>query len=418
MQVLIPVVSQNRRVMHMNSDFVEKLAVETESRIVLLVMDGLGDIPADGKGTPLEEALTPNLDKLASEGVLGQFDPVAPGITPGSGPAHLALFGYDPVANNVGRGILSAFGIDFDLTERDVAARVNFCTIDSNGSITDRRAGRISDDENKRVCAKVLASVKTPAGVELFLSTESQHRALLVVRGEGLSDKLGDTDPQMTGVPPLEVKALVPEAEGAATALRDILKQVKRVLADEKKSNMMLLRGYSGFKRLPSMKNRFGLNACAIAEYPMYRGLAKLVGMHVLPPYRDFQDAVAVLKANWSAHTFFFVHVKKTDSYGEDGNFEAKKHIIEDVDKTIVPGIVSLNPDVLVVTGDHSTPWSMKAHSWHPTPVLMRGKLVRRDRCTRFSETECQTGGLGRLPLVDLMPIALSCAGKLVKFGA
>ncbi|MFH1892158.1 MAG: 2,3-bisphosphoglycerate-independent phosphoglycerate mutase [Candidatus Zixiibacteriota bacterium] len=399
-------------------DLIEKLAAENNSRIVMLVMDGLGDIPADGHGTPLQEAATPNLDKLAAEGVLGQFDPIAPGITPGSGPAHLGLFGYDPVENNVGRGILSAFGIGFDLTEKDVAARINFCTLDSSGNVTDRRAGRISDDENRRICEKIKSKLRTPAGIEFFLETESQHRGLLVIRGNDLSDQIADTDPQQTGVPTHEPKPLAAEADHTSKVLMEILQQVRQILSDEEKANMILLRGYSGFKQLPSMQKRFGVKACAIAEYPMYRGLATLVGMTVQPPYTDFDDAIAVLKSKWKEFTFFFLHVKKTDSYGEDGNFESKKQVIEDVDKVIVPGIMAMKPDVLIVTGDHSTPWSMKAHSWHPTPVLLHSKLVRRDKSDRFSEIECQTGGLGRLPLVNLMPIALSCAGKLAKFGA
>jgi 2,3-bisphosphoglycerate-independent phosphoglycerate mutase len=396
----------------------EELVIQNDSRIVMLVMDGLGDIPAGGHETPLEEAVTPNLDRLAKEGILGQFDPIAPGITPGSGPAHLGLFGYDPVANNVGRGILSAFGIGFDLTHKDVAARVNFCSLDSAGNVTDRRAGRISDDENRRICEKVRKAIKPPSGTEFFIETVSQHRALMVIRGENLSDEIADTDPQQIGVPPHDPKPLSAEADRTSKALSDIVRQIKDILSDEERANMILLRGYSGFRQLPSMETRFGLKACAIAEYPMYRGLAKLVGMTVKEPYKDFGDAVNMLKANWNDYTFFFIHVKKTDSYGEDGNFEMKKQIIEKVDKTIVPGIVSLKPDVLIVTGDHSTPWSIKSHSWHPTPILLHSERVRRDNTDAFSETACQSGGLGRLPLIHLMSIALACAGKLAKFGA
>jgi 2,3-bisphosphoglycerate-independent phosphoglycerate mutase len=402
----------------MKQNLIESLAQKTDSKIVMLVMDGVGDIPADGHGTPLQEANTPNLDTLAKEGILGQFDPIAPGVTPGSGPAHLALFGYDPVENNVGRGILSAFGIDFDLTERDVAARVNFCTLDSGGNVTDRRAGRISDDVNRKACNKIKNNITLPQGLELFLETESQHRAMLVIRGDGLCDQLTDTDPQHTGVPPLEPSALTPDAEQTSSILKNILGQVRDILADEEKANMILLRGYSGFRVFPTMEDRFGLKACAIAEYPMYRGLAKLVGMNVRPPYSGFENAITVLNENWDEHTFFFLHVKKTDSYGEDGNFDGKKDIIEQTDQIIVPGIAALKPDVIIVTGDHSTPWPMAAHSWHPTPVLLHGELIRRDRTEAFSEIDCQRGGLGRLPLVNLLPIAMACAGKLAKFGA
>ena len=304
------------------------------------------------------------------------------------------------------------------MTEKDIAARVNFCTLDANGNITDRRAGRIPDEENRRLCEKIKDNLKHPAGIEFFMETVSQHRALFVIRGEKLSDQIGDTDPQVTGVPPLDPKPLSSDSEHTAGVLKEILDQIRHILADEKRANMILLRGYSGFRKFRSMEDRFGLKACAIAEYPMYRGLAKLVGMAVLPPYKNFADAVSIMKRNWNDYTFFFLHVKKTDSYGEDGNFESKKHVIEEVDKIIVPGIEALDPHVLIVTGDHSTPWSMKSHSWHPTPVLMHGKLVRKDRTEKYSEIECQQGGLGRLPLVNLLPIALACTGKLAKFGA
>ncbi len=402
----------------MQPGLVEQLIIRNDSKIVLLVMDGLGDIPAGGHQAPLEEAATPNLDQLAEDGTLGQFDPIAPGITPGSGPAHLALFGYDPTVNDIGRGLLSALGIDFDLTEKDVAVRINFCTLDPDGNVTDRRAGRPPDSENRRLCQKIREKIVLPDGIEFFLETESQHRAVLVIRGDNLSDQIGDTDPQNVGVPPLDQKPLSPEAERSVAILGSIIDQVSIILSDEKQANMILLRGYSGFRRLPSMEERFGLKACAIAEYPMYRGLAKLVGMTALPPYKDFDDSISILSRQWNNYTFFFLHVKKTDSYGEDGNFEAKKQIIEKVDKTIVPGIQTMAPDVLIVTGDHSTPWIMKAHSWHPSPVLMHGILVRKDRSEKFSEIECQSGGLGRLPMINLIPIALACAGKLAKFGA
>ncbi len=387
-----------RKGTNVNEALIETLAVKTKSKIAMLVLDGLGDIEAEGLRTPLDLAQTPNLDRLAEHGVLGQFDPIAPGITPGSGPAHLGLFGYDPVQNNVGRGILSAFGIDFDLTDRDVAARVNFCKIDSTGKITDRRAGRPPDAENRRLCAKVLDKIEPPDGIELFLETESQHRAVMVIRGEDLSDQIGDTDPQKTGVPALDPEPKVSDAQRTAQVLRTIIKQTREILSDEKQANMIILRGCSGFRRLPSMKKRFGLDACALAEYPMYRGLAKLVGMTVLPPYSDFSNAIDVLRREWEKYTFFFIHVKKTDSYGEDGNYEGKKRVIEEVDRLLVPFITELKPEVLAVTGDHSTPWSLKAHSWHPTPILLHGKTIRRDKSRRFSETECQTGGLGRLP--------------------
>jgi 2,3-bisphosphoglycerate-independent phosphoglycerate mutase len=402
----------------MKADLIRQQVKKTDSKIVFLIMDGLGDIPAQGKDTPLAEAETPNMDKLAERGCLGLCDPIAPGLTPGSGPAHLSLFGYDPVKNNVGRGLLSAFGLDFDLDPMDLAMRGNFCTIDEDGNVTDRRAGRIPDETNREACQKILDNIKLPDGVELFLRTESQHRVLVVMRAHGLSDQVEETDPQATGVPPNEPRAHNADAEKTERLLSDMLQQIKEILKDNHPANMVLLRGYSKPLSLPTFNERYKLDAVAIAEYPMYRGLARLVGMNVLPPYKDFNDCLSRLKKAWDDNDFFFVHVKKTDSYGEDGNFENKKKIIEEVDKTIVPGVTALNPDVLVISCDHSTPWSMASHSWHPVPVLMVAESIRTDRCTKFTELDCQSGSMGRNLSTSLMPLALAHAGKLEKFGA
>jgi len=402
----------------MASDIIARLARQSDSKIVFLVMDGLGDIPADGRDTPLAEAKTPNLDRLAKEGTLGLCDPISPGLTPGSGPAHLSLFGYDPIQNEVGRGLLSAFGLDFDLKPGDIAMRGNFCTLDNEGKVSDRRAGRIGDDVNQATCEKILRNIKAPKNYELFLKTESQHRVLVVLRGPNLSDQLAETDPQATGVPPHHPKAQANEAAETEKILVDILAQIKSILKEDHPANFVLLRGYAKLLRLPTFSERYKLKALAICEYPMYRGLAKLVGMTVLPPYKNFEDGIEKLKSHWKDYDFFFFHVKKTDSYGEDGNFENKKKIIEEVDKQIVPALRQLDPDVLVVTCDHSTPWSMKGHSWHPIPVLFKSKLDRPDDCRAFSEAECLKGSFGRHLSMHLMPLALAHARKLEKFGA
>jgi len=383
-----------------------------------LVMDGLGDIPADGKDTPLAEAHTPNMDALAKAGTLGLCDPIGPGLTPGSGPAHLSLFGYDPIENNVGRGLLSAFGLDFELQPGDLAARGNFCTLDADGNVTDRRAGRIPDEANKAACKLIEDNIELPDGVQLFLRTESQHRVLVVLRGHGLSDNVAETDPQAVGVPFLEPTALTPNANKSERILKNILTQIREILKDNHPANYVLLRGYANPLELKSFKRKYKMNSLAICEYPMYRGLAKLVGMETLPPYSSFDDGVTKLKRHYPDFDFFFFHVKKTDSYGEDGNFEQKKHVIEEVDKIIVPELVKLNPDVLVITCDHSTPWSMKAHSWHPIPVLFKTKLDRPDNCQVFSEQECLKGSFGRHHSTSLLPQALGYAGKLEKYGA
>ncbi|HDS01121.1 MAG TPA: 2,3-bisphosphoglycerate-independent phosphoglycerate mutase [candidate division Zixibacteria bacterium] len=402
----------------MGTDIISDLAKKTDTKILYLIMDGLGDIPADGHDTPLAEAHTPNMDRLAREGTLGLCDPIAPGITPGSGPAHLSLFGYDPVENNVGRGLLSAFGLDFDLEPGDLAMRGNFCTIDDDGNVADRRAGRISDEENKKACKLILDNIEMPDNIKLFLKTESEHRVLVVLRGDGLAEEVEETDPQAAGVPPNPPRALTSEAKKSERVLTSMLDQIKKILKDNHPANFVLLRGYSNPLELPTFKDRYKLDALAIAEYPMYRGLAKLVGMKTLPAYKDFEDGISQLKKFWDDYDFFFFHVKKTDSYGEDGNFENKKKMIEEVDKGIVPAVIKLNPDVLVITCDHSTPWSLKAHSWHPVPVLFKSRHDRPDECKVFTEAECLKGSMGRHPSTDIMPLALAHAGKLEKFGA
>jgi len=402
----------------MNPQLMEKLVIKNEARIVFLIMDGLGGLPMDGKpGTELETAKTPHLDALVKEGVCGLLDPIEPGITPGSGPAHFALFGYDPVATNVGRGLLSAAGLNFPMTERDLCMRVNFATLDSEGRVIDRRAGRIDTETNERLCRKLTEGIRPAPGTEVFFATEKEHRALVVLRGDNLREEIAETDPQQTGLPPLLPKALLPAASGTATLLTDLLDQAKTLLADEPKANMLLLRGYSRYHRFQSLSERFGLNPLAIASYPMYRGISRLLGMTVLTSTSTPEEEIAELEANWSDYDFFFVHIKPTDSRGEDGDFDAKVKVIEAVD-ALLPRITALHPDVLVVTGDHSTPAAMASHSWHPVPVVLSAKTCRPDRVERFGEGDCLFGGLGRMPMVSLMSLALAHAERLTKFGA
>ena len=402
----------------MDPNLVSELLISGSSKIVFLIMDGLGGIQMEGKGgTELQVARTPNLDKLAEVSSCGLLDPVAPGITPGSGPAHFALFGYDPVQYNIGRGILEATGIDFPLTEKDVVARMNFATVDSGGKVTDRRAGRISTETNERVCQKIRQGLKPGAGLEVIVQTVKEHRGILVLRGEGLRGDIRDTDPEREGVPPLEPKALVPEAQETARRVRDILSQVGRILADEPKANMVLLRGFAKHTRYPSMKERYGLNALAIAAYPMYRGISRLVGMTVLSQVTNLQEELKALEENYPRYDFFFLHVKQTDSRGEDGNFDAKVAVIEEVDGYL-PRVRALNPDVLVVTGDHATPAKLASHSWHPLPVMLHSQYCLIDGVRKFDEVSCIQGALGRMRSVELMPVALANARRLNKFGA
>jgi 2,3-bisphosphoglycerate-independent phosphoglycerate mutase len=387
-----------------------------DTRIVLVVMDGLGGYATASRGSELEEAATPNLDALATEGSTGLVEPVGPGITPGSGPGHLGLFGYDPLEYELGRGALSAAGLDVELKPGDVAARGNLATLDGAGNITDRRAGRIPDDEAGAVVAKLRDGVHID-GVEVVLVPEAQHRVLVVLRGEGLDARVTDTDPQTTGVPSLTPEAKVPDAKRTAEVVAELDEQVRKVLADQPKANTLLLRGFDSHRELPSMQQRYGVNPAAVAIYPMYRGIARLVGMEVLPKPADLDGQVAQLGEHWDRFDYFFLHHKYTDSAGEDGDFDRKVAAIETLDAAI-PAIVDLGPDVIVVTGDHATPSQMAAHSWHPVPARMWGDRVGRDGTDRFGERWCAGGMLGLRPTKDLMPVALAAAGRLAKYGA
>jgi 2,3-bisphosphoglycerate-independent phosphoglycerate mutase len=396
---------------------VSELVIPNTTKIVLLVIDGLGGAPMHPDGlTELETARTPNLDALAAGGICGLHDPIAPGITPGSGPSHLALFGYDPLQHQIGRGVLEALGIGFDLQRNDMAARGNFCTIDEKGLITDRRAGRISTEESTQLI-KRLRPITLP-DVEVFVEPVKDYRFLLVLRGEGLSGPLTETDPQQLGVAPLPVKALRPEAKRTAGLFNQWISQAHEILADSHPANMVTLRGLDKNPDLPSMEEIYGLRAAAIAAYPMYRGVAKLVGMDILPTGETMEEEVDTLKTHWADYDFFFFHIKKTDSAGEDGNFQDKVSIIEHVDETVVPAILELRPDVVVVTGDHSTPALLRSHSWHPVPILLYSNHCRADAEKEFSERGCARGALGRFPATNIMPLAMANALRLTKFGA
>jgi len=398
-------------------EMIRGLVIEAQSRILLLVLDGLGGLPMLPEGpTELEAAETPNLDALAARSICGLSIPILPGITPGSGPAHLALFGYDPLRYEIGRGVLEALGIGFDLQPDDLAARGNFCTLDPvTGAITDRRAGRIPTAVGARLCES-LNTIQLP-GVETFVRPVKEYRFVLVLRGEGLEDGLTETDPQQTGVPPLPVEPLRPEAAPAADLLNRWLAEARHLLAGQHPANGCNLRGIAKDPGLPQMPNIYNLRCAAIATYPMYRGVAKLAGMEVLPAGETLEDEVKSLKAGWEGHDFFFFHVKKTDSAGEDGDFERKVEVIEHVDR-LLPDILALDPDVVVVTGDHSTPALWKSHSWHELPVLLWSRYIRPDGVTAFGERPCAAGGLGHIQHTDLMPLAMAHAGRLTKYGA
>lgn len=402
----------------MDFDLAKKLTVKNDAKVVLLILDGLGGIPGGPEGkTELEAASTPNLDSLAREGICGLHQPIGAGITPGSGPAHISVFGYDPIQHQVGRGVLAALGLNFDLQAGDVAARGNFCTVDENGLITDRRAGRIPTDKNQELLAMLRDGVKIP-GVEIFLETVKEHRLLLVLRGEGLSGEIDDTDPQAVGKKPLDPVATSPAAEKTADLVRQFVAQAGEVLKSQSPANMLTLRGFATRPTWPTLEEVWGVRAGAIAAYPMYRGVAKLVGMEVVDTGSELEDEFQTIEERWNDFDFFFLHVKPTDSAGEDGDFDKKVSIIERVDKQI-PKLMNLEPGSLIVTGDHSTPSAMKAHSWHPVPALIWSKLCRPDLVQTFGERACVSGAIGpRIAGWDLIPMAMANAGRLEKFGA
>lgn len=403
----------------MGEHLAEQLGVKNDRRIVFLVMDGLGDIPfKDRLQTPLEAAHKPNIDALLPQATTGLFDPVEPGITPGSGPGHLGLFGYDPRNHLIGRGVLEALGIDFPLGDDDVAARFNFCTLDPQRRITDRRAGRIGDDVNRRLVDKLNANIRIPGPVEVIVRSVSEHRGLVVLRGGNLGGRVNDTDPQREGTLPLIAQPLDNESKPTADLLNQFVAAAEAALKEEPKANGLLLRGIDKRPPIPKIGERFPINAAAVATYPMYRGIARLVGMTVLDPPGDVAATMAAAAVAPAEFDYLFVHIKYTDKAGEDGDYDRKVSVIEDVDRHL-PVLMRSNPDVLVITGDHSTPAALKSHSWHPVPALLYAPgTVRPDNAKTFGERACQCGGLGRLPMRYLLPLALAHAQKLAKFGA
>jgi 2,3-bisphosphoglycerate-independent phosphoglycerate mutase len=396
-------------------ELVTELAVAGSTKIVLVVIDGLGGLRTAERGSELTEATLPNLDRLALEGSSGVHAVVGPGITPGSGAGHLSIFGYDPLVYELGRGALSAAGIGFPLQPGDVAARVNFCTLDDNGLVIDRRAGRIPTEENARLCKLLLEGVRLPPGSELFLQTERDHRALLVLRGQGLSPAIVDTDPQLVGLPPRDPIGLDEEAAPTAALLANILGQIRAILAGER-ANFILLRGFDGLRPFPSFSDRYKLNAFGVACYPMYLGIARILGMTVAPAQTTFEESVETLRGAWAGHDFFYIHHKAPDSAGEDGDFDRKCRAIEEVD-AVLPRILDLGPEVVCVTGDHATPAQLRTHSWHPVAFTMWGPTVGVDEVNRFDEASARRGAFGEKLGKDLMPLMLAAAGRMARYG-
>ena len=397
---------------------IPEIAQTSPAKIVLLVIDGLGGLPDPKTGkSEMETANKPNLNALAKRSALGLTDPVAMGITPGSGPGHLALFGYDPIAFQIKRGVMEALGVGLNLEKGEVAARGNFCTLASDGTIADRRAGRIPSAESAPL-VKLLDTITLSDGVGVSVYPLKDHRYAAIFRGPGLLDEVSDTDPQRVGLAPLEVQPLAPGAERLAKAANEFSRKAREILSGQPRANMALLRGLSAMPNVPSMLDVFKLRAAAIAVYPMYRGLAKIVGMDLIEPHGPtLTDEAATAREVWDRYDFLFIHVKAADAAGEDGNFDAKVKVLEDVDRHL-PAVLDLKPDVLMITGDHSTPSQLAAHSWHPVPFLLHSPHAGPGGVADFSERACSQGYLGRFPAKDSLPLAMANAFKLAKYGA
>lgn len=402
----------------MDLNLIKKLAIKSESKILLLVMDGVGGLPDPLTGkTELETANKPNIDKLVVRGMLGLSHPIARGVTPGSGPSHLALFGYDPIQYLIGRGVLEALGIGFPMSSRHLAARANFATKDRNGVIIDRRAGRIPTEKNVELTLQLQNAIKKINDVNVIIKNGKEHRFVIILEGDGLDDGVTETDPQKEGLAPYDVTALSDQAKKSADILNKLVAKINEVLRDEPKANTLLLRGIAKYPHIPSMNEVFKLKTACISNYPMYKGLAKLVGMEILDTGDTIASEFETLEKNYKKFDFFYLHIKKTDSYGEDGNFNNKVKVIEEVDKQI-PVLNKIKFDVVCLTGDHSTPSLLKGHSWHPNPFALISEFCIPDEFDSFNEKNCKKGGLGQFFSVEAISMMLGFARRLEKYGA
>lgn len=399
----------------MNFEHLKRLIVPAETKIVMLIMDGLGGIPIEPGGkTELETACTPNMDALARYSALGLSSPAGPGIAVGSGPGHLAVFGFDPFEYEIGRGALEALGVDIDLQPDDVAARGDFCKVDKEGVIVDRRAGRIATSEARKI-AEILNEIRMD-GVKIHIEPIKEHRFALVMRGDGLGANITATDPLKNGVAPLLAEGNDYSSKKSARWINQFINKVKRTLPLDQSANMILLRGFDKLPIVPQFKEVYGLNAAAIAVNGMYKGVSRMVGMKNLPVDGvTIQDEFITLEKNWNDFDFFYIHIKQTDTHGEDGDFEKKVKVIEEVD-TLIPRMTALKPDVIIITGDHSSPTMMKSHSWHPVPLLLFSKYVREDGIGQFGERDCSRGSLGIMQAKDIMTLALANAQRIAKY--
>ena len=399
-----------------------ELTLKTKAKLVMVVLDGLGDLATKEQNylTPLEAAVTPNLDRIARDSAQGRMIPAAPGITPGSGPGHLGLFGYDPLEFQVGRGVIEALGLGVELKSGDVCARANFATLDDKGIVTDRRAGRIPTETCEKLVALLSAKIKKIGDTEIIIRAGKEHSFVVIFRGNGLEGHLTDADTNREGYPVPIVHPRDNQNAGQkkmAALIADFYKAALPVIAKEKPANGFLMRGIAHQPHIPLFEDRYLLKPACLAVYPMYKGLAQLVGMKKIEGPQTITEQFERYLKEYNNYDFFFIHYKYTDKAGEDGNFAAKKKAIEDFDAAL-PILLQKKPDVLVVTGDHSTPCSMKGHSWHPQPVLLNSSASGSDKLERFTETGANSGSLGVFDAKFLIRLMQANAKMFDKFGA
>ncbi|MHA2179286.1 MAG: 2,3-bisphosphoglycerate-independent phosphoglycerate mutase [Candidatus Thorarchaeota archaeon] len=406
---------------------------------VFVVMDGVGDRPQKELGgkTPLEAAKTPTLDKMAAEGQSALMNVIGPGITPGSDTAHLALFGYDPLAEYPGRGPLEAFGAGLETKPGDVAFRSNFATVDSKMVVLDRRAGRTFSPEEQEELQAALNGLEINDVKVRFIATV-EHRGALVLEGEGLYAEISDVDPHETGKKILTVRALKPEAEKTAKVVNELMRvaheRMKGLETNKKRAkkglplaNAILLRGPGRHSDVPSLPQRYGIKSAVIAGGALYIGSAKYVGMeHIQVEGQtgtidtNFDNIAAkTIETIESGFNYVFVHIKATDNASHDGNAKEKILAIERTDAMIGKILEKVGDKiVMAVTGDHSTPVCIKEHSCDPVPILFWSNFIRPDSVKRFSEIDAAKGAMHTIRGIDVMPLLLGYAGYIDKFGA